>query len=128
GLASVVQAEERRRAAEAAGRAETALAARLGSSDRSSLRSGGPGPPVSNDASGAVEEARRQTGKPYEYGAAGPDSFDCSGLTMWSCGHAGHSLPHSASAQSDATSRLSLRDVRPGDPVLFGTPLHPGGI
>jgi len=127
-LASLVQAEEQRRAAEAARRAETALAARLGSSDRSSLRSGGPEPPVSNDASGAVEEARRQIGKPYEYGAAGPDGFDCSGLTMWSWGHAGHSLPHSASAQYDATSRVSLGDLQPGDLVFFGSPIHHVGI
>ena len=128
-LASLVQAEEQRRAAEAARRAETALAARVGGSDRSSLRSsGGPEPPVSNDASGAVEEARRQIGKPYEYGAAGPDGFDCSGLTMWSWGHAGHSLPHSASAQYDATSRVSLGDLQPGDLVFFGRLIHHEGI
>ena len=47
---------------------------------------------------------------------------------MWSWGHAGHSLPHSASAQYDATSRVSLGDLQPGDLVFFGRPIHHEGI
>ena len=84
--------------------------------------------PVAPGASGAVEEARRQLGKPYRYGAAGPDSFDCSGLTMWAWGHAGVSLPHSTTAQWNATRHISLADLQPGDLVYFGSDLHHMGI
>jgi peptidoglycan DL-endopeptidase CwlO len=73
-------------------------------------------------AAGAIAEAKRQLGKPYHYGAAGPDSFDCSGLTMWSWAHGGgRSLPHSSRAQYAATSRVSLSDILPGDLVFFGS-------
>jgi cell wall-associated NlpC family hydrolase len=73
-------------------------------------------------AAGAITEAKRQLGKPYHYGSAGPDSFDCSGLTMWSWSHGGgRSLPHSSRAQYGATSRVSLNDIAPGDLVFFGS-------
>ncbi|MEY2474149.1 MAG: peptidoglycan DL-endopeptidase CwlO [Actinomycetota bacterium] len=73
-------------------------------------------------AAGAIAEAKKQLGKPYHYGAAGPDSFDCSGLTMWSWAHGGgRSLPHSSRAQYGATSRISLSDIAPGDLVFFGS-------
>jgi cell wall-associated NlpC family hydrolase len=73
-------------------------------------------------AAGAVAEAKRQLGKPYHYGSAGPDSFDCSGLTMWSWSHGGgRSLPHSSRAQYSATSRISLSDIAPGDLLFYGS-------
>jgi cell wall-associated NlpC family hydrolase len=73
-------------------------------------------------AAGAVAEAKKQLGKPYHYGAAGPDSFDCSGLTSWAWRvGGGRSLPHSSRAQYGATSRVSLNDIAPGDLVFFGS-------
>jgi cell wall-associated NlpC family hydrolase len=73
-------------------------------------------------AAGAVAEAKRQLGKPYHYGSAGPDSFDCSGLTMWAWAHGGgRSLPHSSRAQYGATSRVPLSDIAPGDLVFYGS-------
>jgi cell wall-associated NlpC family hydrolase len=75
-----------------------------------------------------VAEAKRQIGKPYQYGAAGPGSFDCSGLTMWSWRAGGVSLPHSSSAQYSATSRVAVSALQPGDLVFYGSPIHHVGI
>ena len=129
-LASLVADEEQRQAAATAARVQQDLAARSGAAPASRGRAApsGPEPPVSHDAAGAVEEARRQLGKPYEWGAAGPNSFDCSGLTMWSWGHAGHSLPHSAAAQYNSTTRIPISALQPGDLVFFGSDIHHMGI
>jgi cell wall-associated NlpC family hydrolase len=79
---------------------------------------GGPGPPPNGGASAAVYWAEQEIGKPYQYGAAGPNSFDCSGLTMWAWEHAGVSLPHSSSDQYNDTTRVSQADVQPGDLIF----------
>lgn len=75
-----------------------------------------------------MAEARRQLGKPYEYGASGPDSFDCSGLTMWAWRAGKRSLPHSSQAQYAATRRVPLDEVEPGDLLFYGDPIHHVGI
>ena len=75
-------------------------------------------------AEAAVAEARRQLGKPYEWGSPGPDSFDCSGLTSWAWRAGGRSLPHSSVAQFGATRRVELEDIQPGDLLFFGSPIH----
>jgi cell wall-associated NlpC family hydrolase len=84
--------------------------------------------PVAPGAAGAVEEARRQLGKPYVYGAAGPDSFDCSGLTMWAWGHAGVSMSHSAAAQYGEFPHVSTDSLQPGDLIFYGSPIHHVGM
>jgi len=56
----------------------------------------------------AVAEARKQLGKPYVYGGAGPNSFDCSGLTAWAWRAAGVSLSHSAYDQWFETTRVPI--------------------
>lgn len=84
--------------------------------------------PVPPGAAGAVMEARRQIGKPYHYGAAGPGSFDCSGLTMWAWRAAGKSLPHSSRAQRSATTPVAISDLQPGDLLFYGNPVHHVGI
>ncbi len=84
--------------------------------------------PASGRASIAVETAYAQLGKPYRWGASGPDSFDCSGLTMYSWRKAGVSLPHSSRAQYSATRRVAREDLQPGDLVFFGSPIHHVGI
>jgi cell wall-associated NlpC family hydrolase len=78
----------------------------------------GPAPAPNGGASAAVYWAEQEVGKPYQYGGAGPDSFDCSGLTMWAWGHAGVSLPHSSNMQYDHTSRVSQSDLQPGDLIF----------
>ena len=88
----------------------------------------GPTRPPAPGADAAVAEAKRQLGKPYEWGAAGPDSFDCSGLTQWAWKAGGRSLPHSSQAQYSATSRVGLDQLQPGDLVFYGNPIHHVGI
>jgi cell wall-associated NlpC family hydrolase len=78
----------------------------------------------SGDAATAIQVAREQLGKPYQWGAAGPDSFDCSGLTMYAWGHAGVSLPHSAADQQGMGTPVSQSDLQPGDLVFFGSPAY----
>ncbi len=70
----------------------------------------------------AVRYAYAQLGKPYQWGGAGPGSFDCSGLTMMAWQAAGVSLPHLAQAQYGMTRRIPLSQVLPGDLIFFGTP------
>jgi cell wall-associated NlpC family hydrolase len=84
--------------------------------------------PPAAGAQAAVEEARKQIGKPYEWGADGPDSFDCSGLTQWAWKAGGKSLPHSSQAQYSATSRVPVAQIQPGDLTFYGSPIHHVGI
>jgi cell wall-associated NlpC family hydrolase len=93
-----------------------------------------PPPPAGNQpAPGwqtAVAAAQAELGKPYQWGAAGPDSFDCSGLTMWSWAKAHVGLPHLAQDQYASTRRIAIADLLPGDLVFYGTPsnVHHVGI
>jgi cell wall-associated NlpC family hydrolase len=57
------------------------------------------------------------------WGAAGPNSFDCSGLIMWAWGNAGVSLPHFSGAQYSSTTHISMSQLQPGDLVF---PANPG--
>lgn len=80
-----------------------------------------PPPTASNRASIAVQEAYRQLGKPYEWGADGPDSFDCSGLMMWVWAKAGVSLPHSSRAQYNEGTHVAMAQLQPGDLLFYAT-------
>ncbi|HEX3899328.1 MAG TPA: C40 family peptidase [Mycobacteriales bacterium] len=77
-----------------------------------------------------LAEARRQAGKPYVYGAAGPSSFDCSGLVRYVFGHAiGKWLPHNAAAQYSVIKHIKRSALKPGDLVFQesgGYPFHVG--
>ncbi|NYH92675.1 NlpC/P60 family protein [Actinopolymorpha rutila] len=66
----------------------------------------------------AVAYALSQLGEPYVFGATGPGSWDCSGLTMRAWDHAGISMPHFARGQYWQSRRIGLGDLRPGD-LLF---------
>lgn len=79
--------------------------------------------PASGRAKVAVETALAQLGDPYVYGAAGPDAFDCSGLTMYAWRAAGVSLPHSASLQARAGTPVSISALQPGDLVFYYSPI-----
>lgn len=67
----------------------------------------------------ALAFARAQIGKPYVWGATGPDSYDCSGLTQAAWKAAGVSLPRTTYDQVNAGTTVSLADARPGDLVFF---------
>lgn len=75
-----------------------------------------------------VAYAKSQVGKSYVYGAAGPDAFDCSGLTMMAWQQAGVSLPHSSSAQYSAGQQISESELKPGDLVFYYSPISHVGI
>jgi cell wall-associated NlpC family hydrolase len=75
----------------------------------------------------AVNTAMAQLGKPYVWAAAGPGSFDCSGLTLYAYKAAGISLPHSSAAQSKLGTAVSINNLQPGDLVFFYSgPSHVG--
>jgi len=84
--------------------------------------------PVSGRAAAAVHFALAQVGKAYVYGAAGPNAYDCSGLTMRSWAQAGVGLPHSSSAQFGSGPHVSTADLRPGDLVFYYSPISHVGI
>jgi cell wall-associated NlpC family hydrolase len=76
----------------------------------------------------AVKYACAQIGKPYVWGADGPGSYDCSGLTLASWAKAGVSLPHNAAAQRRAVPSVSRANLRPGDLVFYYSDLHHVGM
>jgi len=76
----------------------------------------------------AVDAAISRLGSPYVWDAAGPDTFDCSGLTLWAWGHAGVALDHYTGHQVHEGQRVDTNELLPGDLLLFGTTLHHVGM
>ena len=83
---------------------------------------------VNGNAGAAVNFALQQVGEPYVYGAAGPDQWDCSGLTMVAWAQGGVSLPHSAEQQQGYGTPVSSSDLQPGDLVFYYSPVHHVGM
>jgi cell wall-associated NlpC family hydrolase len=67
----------------------------------------------------AVTAALSKVGAPYASGAAGPDAFDCSGLTMWALARAGIAAPHSSYAQYAMGTAVARSEIHRGDLVFF---------
>lgn len=68
----------------------------------------------------ATNVAVKQIGDPYKYGAAGPDAFDCSGLTYFSFRKAGFKkIPRTSSAQAGFTKGIKKKKMRRGDLMFF---------
>jgi cell wall-associated NlpC family hydrolase len=80
-----------------------------------------PTPPATNSsiADQAIAFAQKQLGKPYVWGATGPDSFDCSGLTQGAYKAAGITLPRTTYDQVNVGTRVSEADLQPGDLIFF---------
>jgi cell wall-associated NlpC family hydrolase len=80
----------------------------------------------------AVAYAKAQLGKPYVFGAAGPDAFDCSGLAMEAWRHAGVTIPRRSQDQWAKLPHIPASQRDPGDLVFFagsdGTPASPGHV
>lgn len=73
------------------------------------------------DMNPVIQFAMQYLGAGYSYGAAGPDSFDCSGFTMYVMGNFGISLPHTARGQSGLGVEVLKEYLMPGDLVYFAT-------
>ncbi|WP_369777846.1 NlpC/P60 family protein [Streptomyces sp. R33] len=67
----------------------------------------------------ALTYATEQIGKPYVWGAEGPGSFDCSGLTSQAWAHAGRSIPRTSQEQWAQLPKVPLDELRPGDLVVY---------
>ena len=79
--------------------------------------------PSSARAAKAVQFALAQVGDRYVWGAAGPDAWDCSGLTMGAWKAAGVSLPHSSAQQYATGRKIPRSELEPGDLVYFYSPI-----
>jgi len=80
-------------------------------------------------AAAAVAAALEQLGKPYRWGATGPGSFDCSGLTRWAFARAGLALPRTSRQQWSAGAHVARSALLPGDLVFYASdPSDPGSI
>jgi peptidoglycan DL-endopeptidase CwlO len=76
----------------------------------------------------AVQAALTKLGSPYEWGATGPTSFDCSGLVVWAYSQVGKVLPRSSYAQMEGGIPVPLDQMQPGDVVGFYEDAHHVGI
>jgi cell wall-associated NlpC family hydrolase len=76
----------------------------------------------------AVNTALAQLGKPYVWAAAGPNAYDCSGLTQRAYAAAGIRLPHSSRLQSTMGTPVSRAQLQPGDLVFFYSPVSHVGM
>jgi cell wall-associated NlpC family hydrolase len=90
------------------------------------------GPLPAGTAGKILAYAEAQLGKPYVYGATGPDAFDCSGLAMMAYRAAGIVIPRTAAAQWDWGTQVPASQAQPGDLVFFagadGTSAAPGHV
>ncbi len=76
----------------------------------------------------AIDAALAHIGDPYVWAAAGPGTFDCSGLTQWAWAKAGVPLTHYTNSQAVQGVRVQPNQLLPGDLVLFGKDLHHVGM
>ncbi|MER5548806.1 NlpC/P60 family protein [Streptomyces sp. NPDC002589] len=67
----------------------------------------------------AVAFATAQLGKPYVWGAEGPQSYDCSGLTSQAWAAAGHPIPRTSQEQWQQLKHIDVQDMRPGDLIIY---------
>ena len=134
-------ADSRLQEAEAKWQKAEALLERLTAEEQERLREerasrggdrDGTPPPPPPDGSGrgavALQFAQAQIGEPYVFGASGPDSWDCSGLTMAAWGEAGVSLSHSSRSQAAEGTPVSRSALQPGDLIIYYSDMHHVGI
>ncbi|RZU17153.1 C40 family peptidase [Streptomyces sp. BK239] len=113
------QAAERAAQEESAGSAGSDAPSSSPSAPPSSSSSSTADASYGTKAGKALSFARAQIGKPYVWGATGPDSYDCSGLTQAAWKAAGVSLPRTTYDQVGAGTTVSVADALPGDLIFF---------
>ncbi|WP_406284796.1 NlpC/P60 family protein [Streptomyces sp. NBC_00209] len=132
------EAEAKRKAAElakkqAAARKEAEQKAKESGSSGTETGSGsgsdtGSGSSASTKAEKVLAFARAQIGKPYVWGATGPASYDCSGLTQAAWKAAGVDIPRTTWDQVNVGTRIATADLQPGDLVFFYDDISHVGI
>ena len=120
--------ERQRQAGLAASRSASA-------SQRAAARAAAAGPPPAGFSSGtsdkgeaAVNFALAQLGKMYQYGSAGPNTWDCSGLTMVAWRNQGVYLPRSSKGQYSYVAKVTYPELRAGDLIFWGSGGNPGSV
>ncbi|MFE1590761.1 NlpC/P60 family protein [Streptomyces sp. NPDC058737] len=111
------EAAERKRQEEAAQQQESDAGS--GGTSTGTSDSSTPGTSTGTRADKAIAFARAQIGKPYVWGATGPDSYDCSGLTQAAWKAAGVTLPRVTYDQVNAGTTVPVSQAQPGDLVFF---------
>ncbi|WP_020557525.1 peptidoglycan endopeptidase [Embleya scabrispora] len=99
-----------------------------GGSKGNQAPTGGASTASSSKAAQAVAFAKAQIGKPYVYGATGPNAYDCSGLVQAAYKSAGISLPRVTNDQFAADPHVSIANLQPGDLVFFYSGISHVGI
>ena len=140
GVLSGLEAEERARIAQLAAKerkaalAAAAAAARQidqsqGQGQQNGPSAGGGGFSGGGRAATAVRYALAQVGDRYVAATSGPNTFDCSGLTMTAWRQAGISLPHYSYSQYSKSRKIPLSQAQPGDLIFyFGGSVHHVGM
>lgn len=118
-----LEKEQTRRLAQLEKKEAEKARSRWTGSDSGGGTSTGTGSSGGTKASGAtaraVDFAMAQIGRPYVWGAVGPSSYDCSGLTSTAWAAAGHPIPRTSQAQWQGLTRVSLASARPGDLMIY---------
>ena len=126
-IAEIIRTETAARdaAIAAAARRQAAAPARTdGGGGRTAIPPNFPNVPAPNaGAQAAVDFAKAQVGKGWQFATSGPDTFDCSGLTGAAWKRGGVSLTYYSGAQYQQTIRIGAGDLQPGDLIFYG----PGG-
>lgn len=76
-------------------------------------------PAASSTGQKVVDAVYSKIGAPYAWGATGPSSFDCSGLTSWAYAQAGKQIPRTSQAQASGGTPVAISDLQPGDIVAY---------
>ncbi|MFE4422612.1 NlpC/P60 family protein [Streptomyces sp. NPDC056817] len=137
--AQKLKEEQAAQSAKAKASSGTGTSTGAGTSSGSSTGSGtGTGGGTSTDAGSStgyaakaatvIDFARAQIGKPYVWGATGPGSYDCSGLTQAAWKSAGISLPRTTWSQVEAGTTVPVSEAKPGDLVFFYNDISHVGI
>ncbi|MCW2812193.1 MAG: peptidase family protein [Friedmanniella sp.] len=127
----LIAAQEARDAAEAKAAAEAKTTSTRSTTTTTTTTPTTPAadtPPSSNKGAQALAWAKTQLGKPYRFGATGPDAYDCSGLTGAAWRSAGVSISRTSQAQSHDGRAVAQSDLQPGDLVFFYDSANPSHV
>jgi cell wall-associated NlpC family hydrolase len=117
-------------ASQAAAKAAAQQAGQQATASRGTARTDLSSIPAGSHAAAAIAAAESALGSPYVYGAAGPSTFDCSGLMQWAYAKAGVSLPRTSQEQATAGTNMGtdIANAQPGDLIIYFSDMHHVGM